>query len=135
MAMACALSSGRPATYAAAVNDTVADVGPRHVGWPCAATDSVGSCLLKRLLSNAVRLFAADRRHGVVAPETAAAAGQTQSKGIEEYLLEQIRNLLGMFSFGFDLPAEVTAPWTLLKTSLFGKRITGAPADSPWIFY
>lgn len=45
-----------------------------------------------------------------------------QSKGIEEYLMEQIQNIFGMFSFGFDLPAEVTAPWSMLKSSFLSKR-------------
>lgn len=137
-AMACALSSGPGSSAAAVVNDTGADAvataaaataEPRRVAWPCAPADSAGACLFKGLLQNALRLFAAaNRRHGA-APETAAVL-QTQSKGIEEYLLEQIQNLFGMFSFGFDLPAEVTAPWTLLKSSLFGKRLALVPAAS-----
>lgn len=136
-AMACAaLCSVGPGSSAAAVNDTGADVAaaaaagtaePRRVAWPCAPADSAGACLFKGLLQNALRLFAAANRRQDAAPATAAL--QTQSKGIEEYLLEQIQNLFGMFSFGFDLPAEVTAPWTLLKSSLFGKRSQLVPVS------
>lgn len=104
---------------------------PRRSGWLCGPTDTASVCLFKGLLKNAVPLFAAaagagpwasaDRRKDA---EAAAGTGvqQTQSKGIEEYLIEQIQNLLGAFSLGFDLPAEVTSPWTLLKSSFLNGK-------------
>lgn len=99
---------------------------PRRTGWLCAPTDTAGVCLFKGLLKNAVPLFAgswasADRRKDA---ETAADTGvqQTQSKGIEEYLMEQIQNLLGALSFGFELPTEVASPWTLLKSSFLNGK-------------
>ncbi|XP_060839427.1 uncharacterized protein LOC132920782 [Rhopalosiphum padi] len=96
----------------------------------CTSADGPGTCLFKGLLKNAL-LYAASRRGDVSA---AAAADdsklgdggggllQQQSKGIEEYLIEQIQNIFGLFSFGFDLPSEVIAPWSLLKSSFLNGR-------------
>ncbi|CAI6367588.1 unnamed protein product [Macrosiphum euphorbiae] len=95
----------------------------------CTSADGPGTCLFKGLIKNAL-LYAASRREDVSAAatdDTKLADGggghlQQQSKGIEEYLMEQIQNIFGLFSFGFDLPAEVTAPWSLLKSSFLNGR-------------
>lgn len=102
----------------------------------CTSADSPGTCLFKGLIKNAL-LYAASRREDVsaaAADDTKLADGggghlQQQSKGIEEYLMEQIQNIFGLFSFGFDLPAEVTAPWSLLKSSFLNGELTKS-ADS-----
>jgi len=86
-------------------------------------------CLFKGLLKNA--LVYMSRRNDVDkvdgSPAAAASYGNggqlQQSKGIEEYLMEQIQNILGLFSFGFELPAEVTSPWSLLKSSFFNGNV------------
>jgi len=78
----------------------------------CSPADSAAACLFKGLLKNAV-IYASRRNASAVKGD-----GQLQqSKGIERYLAEQIRNLLGLFSFGFELPADVAAPWSLFKSS------------------
>jgi len=97
----------------------------------CTSADGPGTCLFKGLIKNAL-LYAASRREDVSAAatdDTKLADGggvhlQQQSKGIEEYLMEQIQNIFGLFSFGFDLPAEVTAPWSLLKSSFLNGELT-----------
>lgn len=96
----------------------------------CTVADSPAVCLFKALLKNVV-LYVNSRRQGTAA-DTAKndiqktdsdSGGQLQqSKGIEEFLMEQIQNILGLFSFGFELPAEVTSPWTLLKSSFFNGK-------------
>ncbi|XP_025198425.1 uncharacterized protein LOC112596823 [Melanaphis sacchari] len=106
------------------------DTGPeRSFGvFRCTAADGPGTCLFKSLLKNAL-LYAASRREDVSAAADDGKLGdsgggilQQQSKGIEEYLIEQIQNIIGLFSFGFDLPNEVTAPWSLLKSSFLNGR-------------
>ncbi|XP_022178640.1 uncharacterized protein LOC111039429 [Myzus persicae] len=105
------------------------DLGPeRSFGaLRCTSADGPGTCLFKGLVKNAL-LYAASRREDVSASsadDSKVADGghlQQQSKGIEEYLIEQIQNIFGLFSFGFDLPTEVTAPWSLLKSSFLNGR-------------
>lgn len=136
-ASAVSVTTATAAVAANADNGTAAGGGqqsslePRRNGWLCGPTDTTGACLFKGLLKNVVPLFAAAAGTGPWAPadrrkdaEAAAGTGvqQTQSKGIEEYLMEQIQNLLGVLSFGFDLPAEVTSPWTLLKSSFLNGK-------------
>ncbi|CAH1708428.1 unnamed protein product [Aphis gossypii] len=96
----------------------------------CTSADGPGTCLFKGLLKNAL-LYAASRRKdslsAVAADDNKVGDGgggllQQQSKGIEEYLIEQIQNIFGLFSFGFDLPSEVIAPWSLLKSSFLNGR-------------
>lgn len=98
----------------------------------CTSVDGPGTCLFKGLLKNAL-LYAASRREdsltAAVADDSKVGNGgsgllQQQSKGIEEYLIEQIQNIFGLFSFGFDLPADVIAPWSLLKSSLLNGEST-----------
>jgi len=109
------------------------DLGPeRSFGaLRCIPADGPGKCLFKSLVKNAL-LYAASRREDVSAlssDDSKVADGggghlQQQSKGIEEYVIEQIQNIFGLFSFGFDLPAEVTAPWSLLKSSFLNGELT-----------
>jgi len=95
----------------------------------CTSADGPGSCLFKGLIKNAL-LYAASRREDVsVVDDTKLADGggghlQQQSKGIEEYFVEQIQNIFGLFSFGYDLPTEVTSPWSMLKSSLLNGELT-----------
>lgn len=99
---------------------TAAVIGSRPYDWSCATpADGPATCLFKGLLKNTL-LYVARRRHG---HDTAAVAGSSlQSKGIEDYLFDQIQNIFGMFSIGFELPAEVTIPWTMLRSSLFNGK-------------
>lgn len=97
----------------------------------CTSADGPGTCLFKGLIKNAM-LYAASRKEDIssaAADDTKLADGggghlQQQSKGIEEYLIEQIQNILGLFSFGFDLPSEVTSPWSLLKSSFLNGELS-----------
>lgn len=103
-----------------------ADQTARSYNRLCTSADTPGMCLFKGVLKNALlymtrRNVAADKSD---VGTTNGSALQQQSKGIEEYLMEQIQSILGMFSLGFDLPAEVTAPWSLLKSSFLGKAQT-----------
>lgn len=111
----------------------------RSHGQLCTSADTTAACLFKGLLKGV--LLYTTRRH--VAPAVAPAekdgqavtgaggALQPQSKGIEEYLFEQIQNVLGLFSFGFDLPAEITTPWSLLKSSFLDGKHSPTPSTRP----
>lgn len=93
----------------------------RPYDWSCATpADGPATCLFKGLLKNTL-LYVARRPHGhdTAAVETNAAGSSLQPKGIEDYLFDQIQKIFGMFSIGFELPAEVTIPWTMLRSSLF----------------
>lgn len=122
---ACVLC-GAARSFAAEDDAVAAGAEPRQGGWLCTPADSAGVCLFKGVLKNVLSYASSRRRDAAVgAPGPVGGTDvQAQPKGIEEFLAEQIQNVFGMFSFGFDLPAEVTAPWTLLKSSFFnGKRI------------
>lgn len=110
------------------------DTAVRSLGPLCTSADPPATCLFKGLLKG-VLMYTTRSRHDAAAEKAsvdkygeviAGADGTTvrpQSKGVEEYLFEQIQNMLTLFSFGFELPAEITAPWTMLKSSfLDGKR-------------
>jgi hypothetical protein len=107
----------------------------------CTSTDSPGVCLFKGLLKNA--LFYVSRRYAAAAhpSNTSGKVGTEsttgpddvalpESKGIEAYLFEQFQNLIGMFSFDFELPTDVTAPWTLLKSSFLNGKCYKIPLRS-----
>lgn len=81
----------------------------------CAPTDGPGMCLFKGLLKNAIIYMS--RRNDVKTTADSSNNTLQESKGIEDYLIEQIQNIFGLFSFGFDLPEVV--PWSLLKSSFF----------------
>lgn len=103
----------------------------KSYGGLCSPADRPVTCLFKGLLKSA--MIYASRRN-----EIASDGNQLQqsSKGIEQYLVEQIRNLLGLFSFGFQLPVEVTAPWSLLKSSFFnGTLFSLAESEKKNILY
>ncbi|VVC33482.1 Protein of unknown function DUF1676 [Cinara cedri] len=121
LALAVLLFDAGPAVGSAVPRAPVAAgaIGSRRNDPPCAtATEGPATCLFKGLLKNAL-LYATRRRQ---AHDTGGAGTALRPKGIEDYLFDQIQNLIGLFSFGFELPAEVTAPWTMLKSSLFNGR-------------
>lgn len=102
---------------AAVVESADRAVGSRG---PCSPADSAGACLFKGLLKNAL-MYASRRNASAVRGD-----GRPQrAKGIERYLAEQIRNLLevGLFSFGFELPDDVAAPWSLFKSSFLDGQV------------
>lgn len=97
----------------------------------CTSMDSPAKCLFKGLLKNAL-LYAINRRTddtvvNSIKDDTMANDKNypvQYSKGIEEYLIDQIQNIFGHFALGFELPAGVTGPWSILKSSFFNGKQT-----------
>ncbi|XP_050437142.1 uncharacterized protein LOC126843578 [Adelges cooleyi] len=106
----------------AAVGATSDPVGSSSAYKVCSANDSPGICLIKGLLKNAIVYFTQPDKvdDGADAAERVSDDNALkESKGIEDYVVSQLQNIFGLFSFGLELP-EV--PWALLKSSFFNAR-------------
>lgn len=96
----------------------------------CTSMDSPAKCLFKGVLKNAL-LYAINRRTDDTAVNSIKDDANDKnnypmqySKGIEDYLIEQIQNIFGHLTLGFELPSGVTGPWSILKSSFFNGKQT-----------
>lgn len=95
----------------------------RATGLLCTTADTPGTCVFKGLLKIVLGYTIPRKNDEAMEKMTENhQLQQKQSKSTEAYLFEQIQNIISLFSLGFDLPTEVTAPLSLLKSSFFSGK-------------